>query len=60
RVLSEFTTLQTRGAEIPLAPGDNYTFTLKVKDRNTGANAAHSFRFSAGTTQAKYLPSTTP
>jgi hypothetical protein len=47
RVLSEFTTIQTRGAEIPLPPGD-YDFTLTVRNKAGGAPASYEFRMHAG------------
>ncbi len=51
RVLSEFTTIQTRGAEIPLPPGD-YDFTLTVRNKAGGAPASYEFRMHAGDPQA--------
>ena len=51
RVLQEFTTIQTRGAEIPLPPGD-YEFTLSVKNMAGGNPASYKFLMHAGDPQA--------
>lgn len=51
RVLSEFTTIQTRGAEIPLPPGD-YRFTVTVTNKAGGAPARYTFTMHAGDTNA--------
>jgi len=51
RVLSEFTTIQTRGAEIPLPPGD-YDFTLTVSNKAGGDPASYTFTMHAGDPQA--------
>lgn len=50
RVLQEFTTIQTRGAEIPLPPGD-YSFTLTVTNKNGGSKGSYSFNMHAGDPQ---------
>jgi len=47
RVMNEFTTLQTRGAEIPLQAGQ-YTFSLNITDKETNDITEHSFQFKAG------------
>ena len=54
RVLREFTTIQTRGAEIPLAPGD-YDFTLTVTNKAGGNSASYQFRMHAGDPQARVI-----
>jgi hypothetical protein len=54
-VLQQFTTILTRGAEIPLPPAD-YKFTLTVKDKVNGATGTYSFMMHAGDTQAAVLP----
>lgn len=54
RVLREFTTIQTRGAEIPLAPGD-YDFTLTVSNKAGGASASYQFRMHAGDPDARVI-----
>jgi hypothetical protein len=51
RVLQEFTTIQTRGAEIPLPPGD-YEFTLTAKNKAGGQAVSYKFRMHAGDPQA--------
>jgi hypothetical protein len=51
RVLKEFTNIQTRGAEIPLPPGD-YDFTLTVTNKNNNKKASHAFQMHAGDPQA--------
>jgi len=51
RVLREFTTIQTRGAEIPLPPGD-YDVTMAVTNRAGGSPASYEFRMHAGDPQA--------
>jgi hypothetical protein len=55
RVLSEFTTIQTRGAEIPLPPGD-YDFSLTVRNKAGGAPASFEFRMHAGDPDAGVIP----
>ena len=57
QVLREFTTIQTRGAEIPLPPGD-YDFTVTVTNRSGGNSDSYEFRMHAGDPQAGLL--TTP
>lgn len=54
RVLIEFTTIQTRGAEIPLPPGD-YDFTVTVTNKAGGSPASYEFRMHAGDPQAGFL-----
>ena len=54
RVLSEFTTIQTRGAEIPLPPGD-YDFALTVTNKAGGDPASYEFRMHAGDPQARVI-----
>jgi hypothetical protein len=54
RVLREFTTIQTRGAEIPLVPGD-YDFTLTVTNKAGGSPARYEFRMHAGDSQARVI-----
>ena len=54
RVLREFTTIQTRGAEIPLAPGD-YDFTLTVSNTAGGGSASYRFRMHAGDPDARVI-----
>jgi hypothetical protein len=54
RVMQEFTTIQTRGAEIPLPPGD-YDFTLTVNNTSSGHQDSYSFRMHAGDQQAGVL-----
>ena len=44
RVIQEFTTLQTHGANIPLKSGE-YKFTLRVENAAGSDAAEHSFRF---------------
>lgn len=56
RVLREFTTIQTRGAEIPLPPGD-YDFTVTVTNRSGGNSDSYEFRIHAGDPQAGLLTS---
>ena len=51
RVLQEFTTIQTRGAEIPLPPGD-YEFTLTARNKAGGNPSSYKFRMHAGDPQA--------
>jgi len=55
RVTKEFTTLQTRGAAIPLPPGD-YTFTLVVKNKRNTESDNYSFSFHAGDLNARVIP----
>ncbi len=54
RVMNEFTTIQTRGANIPLPPGD-YQMSLIVRNRNTGETARHDFSIRAGSPAAALL-----
>jgi hypothetical protein len=56
-VLQQFTTILTRGANIPLAPAD-YKFTVSVKDKVNGATGSYSFMMHAGDLDARVL--TTP
>ena len=51
RVLQEFTTIQTRGVEIPLPPGD-YDFSLNIKSKSGGVTAPYKFRMHAGDPEA--------
>lgn len=53
-VMKEFTTLQTRGAEIPLSPGD-YKITLVVTNKATGQAGQYSFKIRAGGPDAKLI-----
>jgi len=46
-ITREFTSLQTRGAMLPLEPGD-YTFSIVVRRTDTGAATRSSFRFRTG------------
>lgn len=55
RVTKEFTTLQTRGAAIPLPPG-NYTFTLAIKNQQNTESDNYSFSFHAGDLNAGVIP----
>ena len=50
-VLQQFTTIMTRGAEVPLPPSD-YKFTVSVKDKLNGATGSYSFMMHAGDLQA--------
>ena len=54
-VLQQFTTILTRGANIPLAPAD-YKFTVSVKDKTNGATGSYSFMMHAGDLDAGVLP----
>ncbi len=53
-VMKEFTTLQTRGAEIPLPPGD-YKITLVVTNKATGQAGQYNFKIRAGGPDAKVI-----
>jgi hypothetical protein len=53
-VLQQFTTIMTRGAEVPLPPGD-YKFTVSVKNKVNGATGSYSFMMHAGDLQAGVL-----
>ena len=53
KVILEFTSVQTHGAEIPLPPGE-YSFRVKVKA--PGAAGSYSFRFVAGVNKTEVLP----
>ena len=55
RVTREFTTLQTRGAAIPLPPGD-YTFKLVVKNLQNNESDNYSFSFHTGDANAGVIP----
>ncbi len=52
--MKEFTTLQTRGAEIPLPPGD-YKITLVVTNKATGQAGQYNFKIRAGGPDAKVI-----
>lgn len=54
RVMKEFTTLQTRGAEMPLSPGD-YKITLVVTNKATGQAGQYNFKIRAGGPDAKVI-----
>lgn len=54
RVLQEFLTIQTQGAEMPLPPSD-YKFTLRVTDLGGNYSAEQSYNFHAGDDQARIL-----
>lgn len=54
QVTREFTSVQTRGATIPLAPG-TYTFRAVITRADTGARAIYEFRFLAGEVGARVL-----
>jgi hypothetical protein len=47
RVILEFASIQTRGATMPLPPGD-YTFEVRVRDKATGAVSGFTFPFRGG------------
>lgn len=55
QVLTEFTTLKTEGALIPIPPGD-YNFTLKITNAAGTASDEYSFRFHGGDPTARELP----
>jgi hypothetical protein len=54
QVTREFTSVQTRGATIPVAPGA-YTFRVVATRKDTGAQAVYSFRFLGGQVDARVL-----
>lgn len=54
QVTREFTSVQTRGATIPVAPGA-YTFRVVATRNDTGAQAVYSFRFLGGQIDARVL-----
>ena len=54
-IMKEFTTIQTRGAEIPLQPGE-YNVRLQVRNKQSGETAHEDFRIYAGDANAKLLP----
>ena len=54
QVTREFTSVQTHGAMIPLAPGA-YTFRVVVTRPDTGASATYEFRFVGGQVDARVL-----
>jgi len=56
-VLRQFTTIMTRGANIPLAAAD-YKFTVSVKNKLNGATGSYSFMMHGGDLDAGVL--TTP
>ncbi len=47
QVMKEFITLETRGAEIPLPAGE-YTFALRITDKETNQEAEYGFQFKGG------------
>jgi len=55
RVIQEFTTLQTHGANIPLKAGE-YKFTLRVENAAGSDAAEYSFRFKTGDGSAEIIP----
>jgi hypothetical protein len=55
QVLTEFTTLKTEGALIPMPTGD-YNFTLRITNAAGTASDEYSFRFHGGDTTARELP----
>lgn len=54
RVMKEFTTLQTRGAAIPLPPGD-YKISLVVTNKATKEAGQYNFSIHAGDNDAKVI-----
>lgn len=54
QVTREFTSVQTHGATIPLAPGA-YTFRVVVTRPDTGATATYEFRFLGGEIGARVI-----
>lgn len=54
-VLTEFTTLKTEGALVPMPPGD-YTFILRVTNTAGTASDEYAFRFHGGDPTAKEIP----
>ncbi len=54
QVTREFTSVQTHGATIPLAPGA-YTFRVVVTRPESGASATYEFRFLGGEVDARVL-----
>ena len=54
QVTEEFTSVQTRGATVPLPPGD-YVFSIVVRDPDSDARAVYDFRFRGGAIDARVL-----
>lgn len=54
-VVQQFTTILTRGAEVPLPPSD-YKFTVSVRNKLNGATGSYSFMMHAGDLDAGVLP----
>jgi hypothetical protein len=54
RVMKEFTTLQTRLATVPLAPGE-YKISLVVTNKATGESGRYDFKILAGGPDAKVI-----
>jgi len=54
QVTQEFTSVQTRGATIPLPPGE-YVFRVEARRTDTGAEGVHEFRFRGGQIDARVL-----
>lgn len=55
QVLQEFTTIQTEGALIPLAPGD-YEIAVVIRNGDGSSSDEERFRIHAGDTDARVLP----
>lgn len=54
QVTQEFTSVQTRGATVPLPPGE-YVFRVKARRTDTGTEGVHEFRFRGGQIGARVL-----